>query len=174
MNIYKLTTEKLRELKTWAQVKSPKPLQPALSYALDWLAPELLGTGFRMMEVSDFALKGLVPARNTNHDFQMEIHQGLILNASLELSRAFLQKQMAESFFQIINSEVQISKKQKWNQDIELMLQSEQSVLDDFFIGFQKNKKNEIELEIKIKIGQAKKSDSVKLKLLIEKTDLIT
>src|SRR3954464_7424042 len=102
MSFYKLTTEKLKELKTWAQVKSPKPLQPALSYALDWLAPELLGTGFRMVEISDFSLKAMVPARSTNFDFQGEVHQGLILNAGLELCRVFLQKQMAESFFQII------------------------------------------------------------------------
>ena len=73
MNFYKKTTEKLteklKELKTWAQVKSPKTLQPALSYALDWLAPELLGTGFRMLEVSDFSLKALIPARQSNFDF---------------------------------------------------------------------------------------------------------
>ena len=111
MNFYKVTTEKLKELKTWAQVKSPKHLQPALSYALDWLAPELLGTGFRMIEVSDFSIKALVPARNTNFDFQNEIHQGLVLNASLELCRSFLQKLMAESFFSVTASEIILSKK---------------------------------------------------------------
>lgn len=173
MNFYKKTTEKLKELKTWAQVKSPKPLQPALSYALDWLAPELLGTGFRMVEVSDFSLKALVPARNTNFDFQKEIHQGLVLNAGMELCRAFLQKQMAESFFSIVASDIVISKKQKWSNDIELLLETDQGAMDDFFIGFQKNKKNEIEFEIKIKIEKQKKTDLIKLKLYLEKTELI-
>lgn len=173
MNFYKMTTEKLKELKTWAQVKSPKPFQPALSYALDWLAPELLGTGFRMLEVSDFSLKGMVPARNSNFDFQQEIHQGLILNASLELCRAFLQKQMAESFFQITASKIEITKKQKWSQDVELYLETDQSVIDDFFINFQKNKKSEIEFEIKISLEKSKKTDWLKLKLHLEKTELI-
>lgn len=168
-----MTTEKLKELKTWAQVKSPKPLQPALSYALDWLAPELLGTGFRMMEVSDFSLKATVPARATNFDFQQEIHQGLVLNASLELCRAFLQKQMSESFFQITTSEVSISKKQKWSQDMELLLETEQSAIDDFFMDFQRHKKNSIDFDIKIKFEKSKKTDVVKLKLNIEKTELI-
>lgn len=181
MNIYKMTTEKLKELKTWAQVKSPKPFQPALSYALDWLAPELLGTGFRMLEVSDFSLKGLIPARNSNHDFQQEIHQGLILNASLELCRAFLQKQMAESFFHLTASKIEISKKQKWSKDLELLLETDQNVIDEFFINFQKNKKSEIEFEIKITskassgigVEKSKKSDWIKLRLNLEKTELI-
>ncbi len=173
MNFYKLTTEKLKELKTWAQVKSPKHLQPALSYALDWLAPELLGTGFRMIEVSDYSLKALVPARDTNFDFQKEIHQGLILNASLELCRAFLQKQMAESFFRITTSQSAISKKLKWSEDLELLLETDQNTIDDFFIKFHKHRKNEIEFEIKVKTEKNKRSDSLQLKLLLEKTELI-
>lgn len=172
MNFYKMTTEKLKELKTWAQVKSPKTLQPALSYALDWLAPELLGTGFRMLEVSDQSLKGIVPARKSNLDFQQEIHQGLVLNASLELCRAFLQKQMSESFFQIVSSEVEVFKKQKWTQDLELLLAADQEALDDFFINFQKNKKGEISFEIKV-LTPIKKMDWVKIKLIVDKTELI-
>ncbi len=182
MNFYKITTEKLKELKTWAQVKSPKPFQPALSYALDWLAPELLGTGFRIHEVSDFSLKGSIPARNSNYDFQQEIHQGLILNASLELCRAFLQKQMSESFFQLTTSKIEINKKQKWLQDLELLLETDQNSMDEFFINFQKNKKSEIEFDIKItnKINshmineKSKKSDWIKLKLNLVKTELIS
>lgn len=177
MNIYKKTTEKLKELKTWAQVKSPKTLQPALSYALDWLAPELLGTGFRMVEVSEQSLKAFVPARQSNFDFQNEIHQGLILNAGLELSRAFLQKQMSESFFHIVSSEIEITKKQKWTQDLELILTADQSAVDDFFISFQKSKKSEINFDIKIKSQlnseKSNKADWLKIKLAVEKTELL-
>jgi hypothetical protein len=173
MKFYKKTTEKLKELKTWAQVKGPRPLQPALSYALDWLAPELLGTGFRMIEISDFSIKAEVPARSTNFDFQHEVHQGLVINAALELCRAFLQKQMSESFFQITASQIALAKKQKWTQDLELVFETDQNSMDDFFIGFQKNKRNEIEFEIKIKQLQSKKTDSIHLKLQIEKTELI-
>ena len=173
MNIYKTTTEKLKELKTWAQVKSPKSLQPALSYALDWLAPELLGTGFRMVEVSDFSIKGLVPARNSNFDFQNEIHQGLVLNASIELARTFLQKQMSESYFNIVSTDLVFTKKQKWQKDLELVLQSDQSEMDDFFIDFHKRKTAEVILNFKIKSGESKKFDNLKLTMNVEKVALI-
>ena len=173
MNFYKITSEKLKELKTWAQVKSPKHLQPALSYALDWLAPELLGTGFRMIEVSDFSIKALVPARATNFDFQKEIHQGLVLNAALELCRTFLQKQMAESFFRITSSETTVTKKLNWTADLELILETDQNTIDEFFINFQKSRKNEIDFVIKIRTEKNKKTDSIQLKLLLEQTVLI-
>lgn len=177
MNFYKAatqaTTEKLKELKTWAQVKSPKTLQPALSYALDWLAPELLGTGFRMVELTDYSVKAFVPSRPTNFDFQKEVHQGLVLNAGLELARSFLQKQMSESVFQISTSQVQLNKKQKWNQDLELVLQAEPSDMDDFFIDLQKNKKAEITFQVIVHIQGQSKTDSLKLNLQIKKIELI-
>jgi hypothetical protein len=173
MNFYKVTTEKLKELKTWAQIKSPKTLQPMLSYALDWLAPELLGTGFRMVEISDFSIQGMVPARNTNLDFQNEIHHGLVVNASYEMARAFLQKQMGESFFQIAGTDYAFSKKYKWQSDLKLILETDQATMDDFFIGLQKKKKTEITFEIKIKVDGHKKADNLKLTLHVEKIELI-
>lgn len=182
MNIYKITAIKLKELKIWAQIKGPGRLRPALSYALDWLAPELLGTGFSMLEVSDFSVKAQVPARGTNFDFQQEIHQGLVLNAGLELCRAFLQKQMSESFFHIIANEIEIFKKHKWSHDLELLLETDPGTMDDFFIDFQKNKKSKIEFEIKIrikstggsKVVKAEKTDLIKLRLFLEKSELLT
>ncbi len=173
MKIYKVTTEKLKELKTWAQVKSPKTFQPALSYALDWLAPELLGTGLRLFEVGEHEIKAVVPANSSNLDFQKEIHQGLITNASLELARVFLQRQMPESFFQIVSTELQIFKKQKWTDDIKLILKSSQSEIDDFFIDVQKGKTANIHFTINIESEKFKKKDSVILKLVIEATPLL-
>ncbi|MGZ3690686.1 MAG: hypothetical protein ACXVAX_04245 [Pseudobdellovibrio sp.] len=169
----KAAIEKLKEFKTWAQVKSPKSLQSALSYTLDWLAPELLGTGFRMHEVGELSFKAIVPARDANLDFQKEIHQGLVLNASVELARAFLQIQMGESFFRIVGFENKITKTQKWEQDLELHLETDQATLDDFFIDLQKKKKAEINFEINIKNKSLRKSDLVKLCLDIEKVELL-
>lgn len=174
-------TEKLKEFKTWAQVKSPKTFQPALSYALDWLAPELLGTGFRMYEISDLEMKALIPFNKSNLDSQNEIHLGLVSNAATELSKVFIQRQMPDRFFQIVGTELQIVKKQKWNEPLNLNLKTSQSDLDDFFVQLQKMKNSTIEL--KIEIAQAlplkkssekfKKSDVALLKLHIETIDLI-
>ena len=177
MNIYKVNNkiaiEKLKELKIWAQVKSPKSLQPALSYTLDWLAPELLGTGFQMKEADELAFKALVPATSSNLDFQNEIHQGLVLNAGLEMGRAFLQKQMGESFFKVSGSEIKIIKNQTWNEELELFLKVDQSTLDDFFISLHKRKEAEISFEIIIKIKNTKKTDLLKLTLDVEKIELL-
>lgn len=173
MNLYRTTTEKLKELKTWAQVKSPKTLQPALSYALDWLAPELLGTGFHMREVSDYSIKAFIPARSSNFDFQKEVHQGLVLNAGLELSRAFLQKQMSESVFHIVGTRSDLSKKLNWSRDLNLTLEADEASMDEFFIDLQKNKKAEIAFQIHISTEGQVKTDKLLLNLKIEKTELI-
>jgi hypothetical protein len=173
MKIYKLTTEKLKELKTWAQVKSPKTFQPALSYALDWLSPELLGTGFRLFEVEEFELKAVIPANKSNLDFQSEIHQGLVVNACIEMSRSFLQKQMPESFFQIFSSQLQIDKKLKWNEELRLTLKADAAQIDDFFIDLQKEKKATLPLTISIGVGRSKKMDHVELKLTIQSMPLL-
>ena len=113
-------------------------------------------------------------ASKTDLDFQNEIHQGLALNASLELAKSFLQRQMHDTIFKILSSEINISKKLQWTSDLILRLEVEQSELDEFFIGLQKKNKNEIEFKIKILNENSKKSDSIKLKLNIEKTELIS
>lgn len=171
-------SDRLKEFKTWAQVKGPKTLQPALSYTLDWLSPELLGTGFRMFEVSDFEMKAVVPGRKTNFDSQFEIHQGLVTNAILELSRVFIQRQVPDHFFQIVGSEINLAKKNQWKHDLNLTLKTSDGHLDDFFVQIQKNKTATIEFEIEIdssiKANSKNKSlDKAQLKLRIQTTDLI-
>ncbi|MBC7420856.1 MAG: hypothetical protein H7328_09010 [Bdellovibrio sp.] len=173
MKIYKLTTEKLKELKTWAQVKSPKTFQPVLSYALDWLAPELLGTGFRLFEINEFEMKAIIPANKSNFDSQNEIHQGLVTNAGLELARAFLQRQMPESFFKIVATDIHLSKKQKWSDEIKLVLKSNQADMDEFFMHLQRGKKSNVQFEVTIAAEKFRKNDSLEIKLVIESTPLI-
>lgn len=169
---------RLKEFKTWVQVKGPKTLQPALSYALDWLSPELLGTGFRMFEVSDFKMKAFVPSHKMNFDSQFEIHQGLVTNAALELARIFIQRQVPDHFFQIVGSEISLIKKNKWSTDLNLVLKMSEGHLDDFFVQIQKHKKAMIEFEVLIESSKKqndkfKGTDRIDLKLHIETTDLI-
>ena len=171
-------SDRLKEFKTWAQVKGPKTLQPALSYTLDWLSPELLGTGFRMFEISDFEMKAVVPARKTNFDSQFEIHQGLVTNAILELARVFIQRQVPDHFFQIVGSEINLAKKNQWKTDLNLSLKISDSHLDDFFVQIQKNKNATIEFEVVVdssaKASTKNKSiDQAQLKLRVQTTDLI-
>lgn len=164
---------KLKELKTWAQIRSPKPLQSALSYTLDWLSPELLGSGFRMIEVSDFSIKGLIPKNSSNLDSSKEIHQGLVLNATLELARACLDRHMPENFYRILSSDAHISKKQKWDEEITLHLNSNESLFDHFFSELQRNKKPTIEFKVQIRCD-SKKADQITVQLTCDATHLIT
>lgn len=164
---------KLKELKTWTQVKSPKQMQGFLSYALDWLSPELLGTGFRIREISDHELKGSIPYKSGNLDFQMEIHQGLVLNAILELVRTSVQSQIPDATFRIIKSEVKINKSQPWDQDLILDLKMDSSSFDDFFIDLQENKTAGLNLTIHIVKHKSKKIDEASVNLQIEPTWLL-
>ncbi len=164
--------QKLKELKTWVEVKSPKPLQSALSYTLGWLLPELLGTGFRMVEVSDFAIKGMIPADASNLDSSEQIHQGLILNAALELCRTFINRHLPENYYRIVASDIRISKHQLWNQKLSLLLRSSESVLDQFFSELQENKKAVISFQIEIE--NFKKADLINIQLTCEPTNLLT
>ncbi len=171
-------SDRLKEFKTWAQVKGPKTLQPALSYTLDWLSPELLGTGFRMFEISDFEIKAIVPGRKTNFDSQFEIHQGLVTNAILELARVFIQRQVPDHFFQIVGSEINLMKKNQWKGDLNLTIKASNSHLDDFFVQIQKNKIATIEFDVIIHSSEKMSSrnkniDQAQLKLRIQTTDLI-
>ncbi len=163
-----LLTGKLKEFKTWAQVKSPKTLRPALSYALDWLAPELLGTGFRLYEVSDTEMKATVPCNKTNLDSQLEIHQGLVVNAVFEMAKTYIHRQMPDHFFHFTGSDLSLVKKSKWNSDLHLLLSVNPSQLDDFFMLLQKNRSAIFEVDVRIG-----KSDSAQLKLQIAATNLI-
>lgn len=173
INVNDSYKQKLKELKTWAQVKGPKVIQPALNYTLGWLSPELLGTGFRMIEVSDFEIQALVPALNANLDQANEVHQGLILNASLELARSFLARHLPETYFQISSSEIKILKKQKWTDDLKVCLVCEEDTLDQFFSDLQSLKKTNIHLALKIEIKNSKKTDLVDLNLNCEATKLL-
>jgi hypothetical protein len=164
---------KLKEFKTWTQVKGPKILQPALSYALDWLSPELLGTGFRMFEVSETEIKALIPAQKSNLDSQLEINQGLVTNAAFELARVFIQRQVPDRFFRITGSELSLVKKTQWKDDLNLVLKISQAHLDDFFVNVQKNKNAAIEMEMQVVSGKTKSQDHVVLKLFVQITELL-
>lgn len=160
---------RLRDLKTWVQVKGPKPVQGILSFALDWLSPEFIGTGFRMKEISDDKIVGIIPYKNQNLDAQAEVHAGLILNAAIELVRVSLQKQMPDETFRIKAFEVKLSKNNFWKSDLHLIAKLSLDEFDDFFIKLQDQKKAEIVLEILIQPVEQKKSvDKVQLNLQIE------
>lgn len=165
--------EKLKELKAWAQVKSPKPFQSAISYTLGWLSPELLGTGFHLVEVSDLKMKALIPAHYANLDGNKEISQGLALNASLEMARTFINRHLPETYYHFFSSELKIIKQQSWGKDITLFLILTEGQWDQFFLELQTGKKATLELSIQVEIENLKKMDRLDLKLICEATHLL-
>ena len=128
----------------------------------------------RMVETSDFSMKATVPAESSNLDSNQELHQGLILNASLELSKTFINRHLTEIYYQIDSTEIKISKKQKWSEDLNLYLQVKDLTLDDFFSELQQNKKAQLLLSIRLELETTKKTDSVELKLNCSPIKLLT
>lgn len=169
---------KLKDLKTWVQVKGPKSLRPALSYALDWLSPELMGTGLRFFEVSDYQLKAVIPANKTNLNFDKQIHQGLVVNSALEMTRLFLKRQMPSASFQIAETHIELSKNLRWTEDLELIFKANEVDLDDLFVQLNKFKKSKFQADILICLSeeqnkQFKKYDHCHLTIKIEMIDLL-
>lgn len=160
---------KLRDLKSWAQVNGPRPIQGILSYALDWLSPELLGTGFRMREISDDQIQGRIPKRAGNLDLQSEINSGLAVNAALELARVAIQQQTPDESFRVLAHEVKLQKRFKWDKDLVLTLKLNQQEFDNFFMELQESRMAEISLEVFITLDHhKKKEDKINLNLKIE------
>lgn len=165
---------KLKEFKVWANTKSPDLIKPVLSYALDWLSPELLGTGFAFTHVSDDEIRARIPYRSNNCDYQNQIHLGLVTNAATELVQAFLNHHFPHSLFTIEAVDLKIQKKLKWSKALNLKLAVNLTDLDDFFIQFQKNKAETFECEVLVQPEHSKKSDRVQLKFLVQKTFLLS
>lgn len=142
--------EKIKDLKNWLQQNSPQSVQPILSYALDWLAPELLGTGFQVLSTDDQVIKGLVPHKKSNLDSQSEIHLGLVVNASLELVKVLIGRHWPAESWEIHQLDFTVSKKNRWMQDLELKLSWSVEDIDHFLMNFQKHNKAETELAVSI------------------------
>lgn len=157
----------LKELRHWSDIQAPKALHPFLSYALDWLTPQLLGTGFRLFAIDDLTIKARIPAQKSNLNSFSEMNPGLIVNASLELVNILLQRQTETLFFKVTDFKLTLSKKMKWNSEIELILKLTQNQIDDLFIDIQKN--NIADLNAEIQIGSHQNTiDHCQLKLTLE------
>ncbi len=154
--------EKIKDLKNWLQQNSPQSVQPILSYALDWLAPELLGTGFQILSMDDQVIKGFIPYKNSNLDSQSEIHLGLVVNGSMELVKLLVGRHWPVESWQINQLDFSVSKKNRWIQDLELKLSWPSEDMDQFLMNFQKHNQTETELVVSV---QSRDQIQIKIKL---------
>ncbi len=154
--------EKIKDLKNWLQQNSPQSVQPILSYALGWLAPELLGTGFQVLSINDQVIKGLIPYKTCNLDSQKEIHLGLVVNAGMELVKLLMARHWPAESWQIQNLEFNLTKKNRWIKDLELFLSWSLADIDQFLLDFQKHNQAETDLTVSI---QGRDQLQIKIKL---------
>jgi hypothetical protein len=169
--------DKIRDFKVWSDLHTPallKPLvKPALSYALDWLSPELLGTGFVINEASDESIKATVPFNKSNCDFHNQIHAGLAVNAGLEVMSTYIAKHWAKNLWEIKSYQIELNKKLKWDNDLSLQFSCSEEDMDKLILSLQKNDQVSFEGTVFISIKNSTQSDSVKLKLNIIKLKLL-
>lgn len=165
--------DKIRDFKVWSDLHTPAILKPALSYALDWLAPELLGTGFSITEASDESVKAKIPYQSTNCDFHNQIHAGLVVNAGLEVISTYIAKHWAKNLWEIKSYQIELNKNIKWDKDLMLQFTCSEDDMDKLILSLQKNDHVTFEGTVFIAVKKSSQSDSLKLKLNITKLKLL-
>lgn len=158
---------RIRDLKTWSDQHAPGLLKPALSYALDWLAPELLGTGFEVQTLNDQKIRARIPYRKSNCDFQGEIHAGLVVNSGFQMLQTFLAQHWPQNLWRISNYQIELTKNTKWQSDLQLEFFCSDSDLDRMILFLQKN--DQMIFEGQITIG----SDYIKFKITMAPQKLL-
>lgn len=128
---------KLKEIKSWTSQNAPSVFKPALSYALDWLSPELLGSGFTLSELSENQMKAVVPYVAKNCDFEKQIHAGLVVNAGFEMIKLFVNQHWPVTAWSLESYKIEIVKKNSWTQDLNLFLKVDSVAIDQLCIQLQ-------------------------------------
>jgi len=164
----------LQDIKNFSHIHAPAFIEPALSYALDWLSPELLGTGFKVIEFNDLSLQAEIPFHKKNCDFRGQIHQGLVVNASLEMIRMLISQHWPDQSWEILDSEIQLSKKMNWSTDLKLSLNADDSIIDVLIVDLQKGLFHEVDFEILIHTSEQSKKDKFAAKIKFGSKKLLT
>lgn len=153
-------------------------VKPLVNYALGWLSPELLGTGFSIKSVTDSRIIGHIPYSKFNSDSQFQLHLGLVTNSCMELVRQMLARHLGHNDFQIENLEVQIKKENAWNKSLQLTLDIDEVAFDQSCIELQKNDKASMSFQVFIQNVSGKTvskfKDQVQIDLLVKSKKLLT
>ena len=165
--------DKIRDFKVWSDLHTPSLLKPALSYALDWLAPELLGTGFSITETGDENIMAKIPYQSTNCDFHHQIHAGLVVNAGLEMISTYIAKHWAKNLWEIKSYQIELNKNMRWDKDLQLQFSCSEDDMDKLILSLQKNDHVAFEGTIYIAPKNSSHSDTLKLKLNMTKLKLL-
>lgn len=165
--------DKIRDFKLWSNLHAPTLLRPALSYALDWLAPELLGTGFSITATGEENMTAKIPYQATNCDFHNQIHAGLVVNAGLEMISTYISKHWAKNLWEINSYQIQLNKNARWDKDLHLQFNCSEEDIDKLILSLQKNDQVAFEGTVHIATKNSNHSDSLKLKLNIIKLKLL-
>jgi hypothetical protein len=144
--------------------------QPLINYALGWLSPELLGTGFVINSIDDHHISGTIPYSKFNSNRQLEIHAGLVINSGFELIRQLLVHHVGHDNFHIESFETTLKKNDIWNKPLQLKLELDEVILDRFFMELQKNVTAQLKFDISVqkKSNKSLVNDSVKTKDIIK------
>lgn len=147
-------------------------VKPLVNYALGWLSPELLGTGFNIKSITDSRIIGLLPYAKFNCNSQAEIHLGLVTNSALELVRQMLARHLGHEHFQIENIRMQLEKNHTWDKSLQLTLSIDQIEFDQYCIDLQKD--DTAVMNFKIMVQHSKFKDHVEFELTVRSRKLLT
>lgn len=71
---------------------SPEGIKRALNYALDLFKPFFVGAGFRLARLSNTQVELIVPIKERNINEKGQIHEGVLISASIEATKAILKR----------------------------------------------------------------------------------
>lgn len=147
-------------------------VKPFVNYALGWLSPELLGSGFHIKSTRNNQIIGFIPYSKLNCDSLAQLHLGLVTNSAHELVRQMLIRHLGHSFFTVQELKVNISKKGLWNKSLTLTLDMDEVIFDQFCIDLQKENVAPLNLDVKIQ-SSANSKDKIQFELVIKSQKLL-
>ena len=174
--------QKLKELRLWADANAPEKIKPVLdytwSYALGWLAPEMFGTGFKITKNKDHEMQAELPFYKSSANANNETHQGVVVNAGLEMARQHLDRQLVGFGYKVLQSNITLQKHTPWTNNLQMKLSVDPIQFEAWVIAFQKKSRQQFEFEISLSVQgnqkASKKTDLLKIEWLAEKVHLLT
>lgn len=174
--------QKLKELRLWADANAPEKIKPVLdytwNYALGWLAPEMLGTGFKITKNTDQIMQAELPYYKSIVNAEQEIHLGVVVNASMEMVRQYLDSHLIAIKYRILATDINLKKRTAWTDDLEIQLSIDPVQFEAATISLKKNSQQELEFDVLISVAGMKtkklKTDKLNITLNIEKIHLLT
>lgn len=132
-------------IESWA----PQSSRDALSYALNFIRPVILGMGFRISKLSDERIEMIIPARAKNKNEEGSTHEAVLLAAAIEGTKTLWLRHAPLGDFHIRINEASVKNLRTCSEQIRMRLEisesARQSVLSQLRVMNQAVVENQVQ-----------------------------